>query len=107
MSRNAMKTIVPAVLLGLLCAHPAMSRDVGVEQYNVSAAEHEYEEAQTGLEDVNARVRAQEKRIADEQARLKELQKEQVAARARVAKARNDLEQKQKALDRAWSAGGK
>ncbi len=105
MSRNVMRTIASIALLALLYANAAMSRDVGVEQYNVSAAEHEYEEARTGLADTTARVKAQEKRIADEQARLKELQKEQAAAKARLAKARVDLDQKQKALDRAWSGG--
>lgn len=96
--------LLTLLLLCLILSAPAMARDVALEQASVTTARQNYDNAKTAYDDVNYAVNAQEGRIKDEQARLKELQNEQAAAKVKLANTKAILEKKQKALDRAWNS---
>jgi septal ring factor EnvC (AmiA/AmiB activator) len=83
---------------------PTLARDVATEQYAVSAAQHEYADAKSNYDALSQQLASQQKVVAREQARLKELQKEQAGAKASMAKAKTKLDQQEKTLDRAWNA---
>lgn len=87
-----------------LPATPVQAEDPVTEQYNMAVVRKEYDAAQAELDAAKELVQQQEKRVAQEQARLKELQKKQSSANARLARIRPKFEQQQKALDKAWKA---
>jgi hypothetical protein len=95
--------------LWLLLFMPAVvsAKDVASEQYSVSAAQEQYDTAKAEHENAIQRVKDQEKRVSQEQARLKELLKKQAVAKAALDQARAHLAHQQKALDRAWQSGGR
>jgi septal ring factor EnvC (AmiA/AmiB activator) len=92
------------LFLGLLAAQPVMAKDVATEQYNVSAAREHYNEVRSEYEDLTQRTEAQAKRVAQEQARLDEMRKEQKAVKARLDAAKNKLKQREQALNKAWGS---
>ncbi len=94
------------LLVFILCAFalptPALARDVAMEQFSVTAARKDYEAAKTRNEDLSAKISDQEKRVRQEQSRLKELQLQQSVATEKLAMTKTELEKRQKALERAW-----
>lgn len=92
------------LFLGLLAAQPIMAKDVATEQYNVSAARGHYNEARSEYEDLTQRTEAQAMRVAQEQARLDEMSKDQKAAKARLDAAKSKLKQREQALNKAWGS---
>ena len=104
MSQQSFKQFIPFSLIALSVAisSTALARDIGVEQRAASAARDEYNQAKSDAADNTQKISAQEKRVADEQARLKQLQDNQTAANARLEKAKADLEVKEKALEQVW-----
>ncbi len=104
MSQQSFKQFIPFLLIALSVAisSTALARDIGVEQRAASAARDEYNQAKSDAADNVQKISAQEKRVADEQARLKQLQDNQTAANARLEKAKTDLEAKEKALEQVW-----
>jgi dsDNA-specific endonuclease/ATPase MutS2 len=93
--------------LMVLIANVTYARDIGNEQRAASSARDEYNQAKSDVADNGQSISAQEKRVADEQARLKQLQDNQAAANARLEKAKADLETKEKALEKAWEERSK
>lgn len=91
-----------ALLLGLLAVQPIMAKDAATEQYNVSVAREQYNDARSEYESVTELAEAQAGRVRQEQARLYELGKRQKAARARMDIAKGKLKQREQALDKAW-----
>ena len=104
MSQQSFKQFIPFLLIALSVgiSSTALARDIGVEQRAASAARDEYNQAKSDAADNTQKISAQEKRVADEQARLKQLQDNQTAANARLEKAKADLEVKEKALEQVW-----
>ena len=104
MSQQSFKQFIPFLLIALSVgiSSTALARDIGVEQRAASAARDEYNQAKSDAADNVQKISAQEKRVADEQARLKQLQDNQTAANARLEKAKADLEVKEKALEQVW-----
>ena len=104
MFQQSLKHFIPFLLLGLSVAisSTALARDIGVEQRAASVARDEYNQAKLDAADNVQKISAQEKRAADEQARLKQLQDNQTATNARLEKARADLDAKEKALEQVW-----
>lgn len=104
MSQQSFKQFIPLLLIALSVAisSTALARDIGVEQRAASAARDEYNQAKSDAADNVQKISAQEKRVTDEQARLKELQDNQTATNARLEKAKADLEAKEKALEQVW-----
>lgn len=104
MFQQSFKQFIPFLLIGLSVAISSntLARDIGVEQRAASVARDEYNQAKSDAADNVQKINAQEKRVADEQARLKQLQDNQKAANARLEKAKADLEAKEKALELVW-----
>ncbi len=101
----AKPTLLPTyLLLGLLLSAPALAKDVALEQASVTAARQDYDNAKTAYDDFSYKVNLQESRIKEEQARLKDLQDEQVAAEKKLTNTKAVLEKKQEILDRAWNS---
>ena len=109
MSQQSFKQFIPFLLIALSVAisSTALARDIGVEQRAASAARDEYNQAKSDAADNVQKISAQEKRVADEQVRLKQLQDNQTAANARLEKAKADLEAKEKALEQVWGERNK
>jgi predicted nucleic acid-binding Zn-ribbon protein len=91
-----------ALLLGLLAVQAVMAKDAATEQYNVSVAREQYNDARSEYESVTDLAEAQAGRVAQEQARLDELRKRQKAARTSLDIAKGKLKQREQALDKAW-----
>ena len=104
MSQQSFKQFIPFLLIALSVgiSSTALARDIGVEQRAASAARDEYNQAKSDAADNTQKISAQEKRVADEQARLKQLQDNQITTNARLEKAKTDLEAKEKTLDQVW-----
>ena len=104
MSQQSFKQFIPFLLIVLsaVISSNVLARDIGVEQRAASAARDEYNQAKSDVADNAQKIGAQEKRVADEQARLKELQDNQNATNARLEKAKSDLDAKEKALEQVW-----
>ena len=109
MFQQSFKQFIPFLFIGLSVAisSTALARDIGVEQRAASAARDEYNQAKSDAADNTQKISAQEKRVADEQARLKQLQDNQTTANARLEKAKTDLEAKEKALEQVWGERNK
>ena len=85
----------------------AFARNIGAEQRAASSARDEYNQAKSDAANNSQSISAQEKRIADEQAHLKQLQDNQTTANTRLEKAKADLAVKEKALENAWEERNK
>ena len=110
MFQQSVKTFMSFLLMAFsLLSMPStvLARDIGSEQRATSAARDEYNQAKTDAVSNSQRISAQEKRVADEQARLKQLQDNQAAANTRLEKAKADLEAKEKLLEQAWAERNK
>lgn len=92
-----------ASLIGLLLMQPAWARDVATEQYNASVARKHFLETRSEYEAIVERAEQQAARVAQEQARLDELRKQQKAAKARMDEAKAKLKQRELALEKAWN----
>lgn len=101
------KALLPIMLTALFIASPLQAKDVATEQYNATAAQKEYDEAKSNYDAATKLVKEQEAQVTQEQLRLKELQKKQSASKADLAKTKTQLDQQQKALNRAWNESGK
>jgi uncharacterized protein involved in exopolysaccharide biosynthesis len=93
-----------ALMLGVIVALPLMAKDVATEQYNVSVAREHYNDARSEYESVTEMAEAQAQRVAQEQARLDALKKQQKAAKARLDSTTGKLKQREQALDTAWGS---
>ena len=95
------------LLLCMALPAPSWANDITTLQYSVTAAEDELSAARTDYGTLGKLVQDQEKRFAQEQARLKDLQQKQAKAKERLDQAQIKVDQEQKALDRAWEKGKK
>ncbi len=104
MLRQLFKQFIPFLFFGLSIAisSNAIARDIGNEQRTTAAARDEYNQAKADAADNEQKISAQEKRVADEQAHLKQLQDNQAADNTRLEKAKADLEAKEILLEKAW-----
>ena len=109
MFQQSFKQFIPFLFIGLSVAVSgnALARDIGVEQRAASTARDEYNQAKSDAADNVQKISAQEKRVADEQARLKQLQDNQTATNTRLEKAKTDLDAKEKALEQVWGERNK
>jgi septal ring factor EnvC (AmiA/AmiB activator) len=96
------KLILPLLLLSFSFTLPAVARDISMEQTSASAARNEMENAQADYNEATQRISDQEKRVAQDQALLKEQQEKQAAAKIRLENAKVDLDKKLQVLDKAW-----
>ena len=104
MFQQTFKQFIPFLFIGLsvTISSNVLARDIGVEQRATAAARDEYNQAKSDAADNAQKISAQEKRVADEHARLTQLQDNQTATNARLEKAKADLDAKEKVLEKAW-----
>jgi septal ring factor EnvC (AmiA/AmiB activator) len=96
------KLILPLLLLSLSFTLPATARDISMEQTSASDARNEMENAQADYDEATQRISNQEKRVAQDQALLKEQQEKQAAAKIRLENAKVELDKKLQVLNKAW-----
>lgn len=106
MTHNTRKYHLLFLLFSLGAAQTTLARDVSNEQYVVTAAQKNYDNAKAAYDASTVMVSDQKQRIAQDQAILKERQKEQAVAKAQLIKAQALLEKRQKELNSAWNRGG-
>lgn len=99
------------VLIYLVCvlglSSLATAKDIADEQYQVRMAQKEYDSANSDFEATNQQVQQYEKRIAQLNAQLEPLKKSLPAKQERLSKAKTNLEEKAKILDKAWEENKK
>ena len=99
------------VLISLMCvlgwSSLATSKDISDEQYQVRMAQKEYETAKSDFEASSQQVQQYEKRIAQLNAQLEPLKKSIPAKQERLSKAKINLEEKTKILDKVWEENKK
>ncbi len=109
MFQQSFKQFIPFLFIGLSVAisSNALARDIGVEQRAASTARDEYNQIKSDAADNTQKISAQEKRVTDEQARLKQLQDNQTATNTRLERAKADLDAKEKVLEQVWGERNK
>ena len=96
------------VALALLLAQGlARAKDLSDEQYQVRAAQKEYELAYQDHQVLSSAINEMQKRIAQQTQQLETLKKDLPAKEARLNKAQKALEEKQAILDKAWNENQK
>lgn len=107
MTHNIKKLPLLFLLFVLTSTHIALARDVSNEQYVVTAAQKNYDHAKAAYDASTVMVNDQKQRVAQDQAILKDRQKEQAVAKAQLTKAQALLEKRKKELHSAWNKGGR
>lgn len=100
--RQQLKWPYVLVLFSLIFSTTTLARDISNEQRAASKARDTYNNAVAHEADLGKQIADQEKRVATEQARLKDLQDKQAANISAIENARVDLEAKVQALEKAW-----
>lgn len=104
---------VPKILFAnlVLClcisSSNVLARDISNEQRAASDARNRYNSAKSNDDNLGKQIAAQEKRVADEQARLKNLQDKQVEAKTELENAKADLDVKVNTLEKVWDERNK
>lgn len=106
MTHNIIKFHLLFLLLSLGASQTTLARDVSNEQYVVTAAQKNYDNAKAAYDASSVMVNDQKQRVAQDQAILKERQIEQATAKAQLTKAQALLEKRQRELNNAWNRGG-
>jgi hypothetical protein len=99
--------LLPGLISVLIAAAPAQAKDIAIEQYKMTALQKEYGGAQSDYDTTTQLLKEQEKRVAQDQARLQDLRQKQAAAKAHLDKTKAELDREQKSLDQAWSENNK
>ena len=103
MINSKLQALACIFILGIAISINALARDVANEQYKVTVAQKNYDNAKAELDSATLTLQKQEKVLAQEQLLLKKEQERQVAATLKVSKAKDELEKQQKALEEAWN----
>jgi septal ring factor EnvC (AmiA/AmiB activator) len=108
MIKHKLNQCLSIALLGFisLSSTLVLARDVATEQYVVTAAQKDYDNAKADYDATTVMVNDQKNRIAQDQAILKEREKKQAEAKAKLVKAQALLDKRQKELNDAWNKGG-
>ena len=103
MINSKLQALVCIFVLGIAISINALARDVANEQYMVTVAQKNYDNAKAELDSATLTLQKQEKVLAQEQLLLKKEQEKQATATLKVRKAKDELEKQQKALEKAWN----
>ncbi len=108
MINHKLNQCLSIALLGLvsLSSTLVLARDVATEQYVVTAAQKDYDNAKADYDAATVMVNDQKKRVAQDQVILKERQNKQTKAKAKLVKAQALLNKRQNELNNAWNKGG-
>ena len=101
------KTVLGLTLFGFCLSAQVVARDITDEQYQVRMAQKEYDNATRDHEAVSQQIEQFEKRVAQLNAQLEPLKKSLPAKVDRLNKAKSNLEEKTRILDKAWEENKK
>ena len=109
MVKQSFKQFILFLFIGLsiVTSGNVIARDISAQQRAASSARDEYNQAKSDAGKNAQNISAQEKRVVDEQVRLKQLQANQIADNAKLDKAKANLESKEKTLEKAWEERNK
>ena len=109
MVKQLFKQFILFLFVGLSIAISGnvIARDIGAQQRAASSARDAYNQAQSDAANNAQNISALEKRILEDQARLKQLQDNQIAGNAKLEKAKANLESAEKTLESAWEERNK
>jgi septal ring factor EnvC (AmiA/AmiB activator) len=99
--KSISEVLIMALSLCLLSPY-VVAKDISNEQRNAYEARKAYNKNKSAYENLIKRVSQQEKRVADEQARLNQLKADEVAAKAKLDQSKQDLDEKVRALNEVW-----
>lgn len=98
-----MRSISVVLMLALvLLSTKVTARAIAIEQKAAADARDAHHTAETRLIEVQKKIQAQKTLLSREEARLKQLEEEENAAKADIARTSVDMEKKIKALNDAW-----
>lgn len=101
------KLMLGLVLGGLSVSTYVFAKDISDEQYQVRMAQKEYDNANRDYEALTGQIDQVEKRAAQLNAQLETLKKSLPAKQTRLDKAKIDLDEKTKILDKVWEENKK
>lgn len=110
MLKTTLHQPLPLLLIALslsLFANAAAARDISNEQREAYEARQAYNKAKTNYADYAYQIEQQEKRVADAQTRLNNLQNEQANAQSDVDAKKADLDAKVQRLNDVWDERNK
>ncbi len=84
---------------------PVFADELTDRQYSVTQAQKQYDLEKTRYDDATQLVNEQKQRVAQDQALLKERQKRQAAAKAKMLEARKKLDMENSRLKKSWNKG--
>lgn len=90
-----------------LAPQALLARNISAEQNAASQAQDDYNKARADYGSVSKQVEAQEKFVAEQQARLATLKEKQATALAAREKAKANMEAKEKILNEVWDQRNK
>ncbi len=99
-----------SLYLLLICAsfcQSVVARDISNEQRAASQARDRYNNAVANDKNLALQIAEQEKRVANEQARLNELRNKQTESKALLESTQLELDEKVKTLENAWGERNK
>lgn len=86
----------------LCCSTVTLAKDISNEQNNAYQARKLYNKNKSSHQDLLTRIQQQEKRVAEEQARLNDLKAKEVNAQTAVDQSKIDLDAKTQKLNEVW-----
>lgn len=106
MTEMYLKQSMVALLL-VFTALPVFADELTDRQYSTKQAQKQYELEKARYDDVTQLVNEQKQRVAQDQALLKERQKKQATAKAKMLEARKKLDQENSRLKQVWNKGSR
>lgn len=109
MFKQSFKQFILFLIIGLsvVISGNVIARDISAEQHAASSARDAYNQAKSDAANNAQNLSAQEKRIFEEQTRLKLLQDNQAAGNTKLEKAKANLELTDKTLEQNWDERNK
>ncbi len=90
------------LIVAVSISSTVLARDISAEQRSSTQARDAYNAAKSDYQAISQQKAAQEKHVAEQQARLKMLQDNQAVAEAKLAKTKAELDIREQALEKAW-----
>ena len=109
MVKQSFKQFILFLFIGLsvVLSGNAIARDISAEQHAASSARDAYNQAKSDAANNALNLSAQERRIFEEQTRLKQLQDNQAAGNTKLEIAKANLELTEKSLEQVWDERNK
>ena len=109
MVKQSFKQFILFLFIGLsvVISGNVIARDISAEQHAASSARDAYNQAKSDAANNALNLSAQERRIFEEQTRLKQLHDNQAAGNTKLEIAKANLELTEKSLEQVWDERNK